>query len=101
MGQFHARLQMLTSFDKYTELIAPLKTSSDKKILDTINKVIHATTLAVAFPLAAPTPGNSSYGKCERSIANPDHVNPIGLANKLQCTGYVKGQIKPLARRRK
>ena len=43
MGQFHARLQLLTSFDKYTKIITPLKTSSDKKILDAINKLIHAT----------------------------------------------------------
>jgi midasin len=42
-GQFHARLQLLGSFDRYIGMIIPLKTVTDGKTLEAINKVVHAT----------------------------------------------------------
>lgn len=43
MGQFHARLHLLQSFCRYTEMVIPLKTASDRKMLEEINKVINTT----------------------------------------------------------
>jgi len=43
LGQFHTRLQLLSSFGRYTEMITPLKTPADGKVLEVINRVIHTT----------------------------------------------------------
>lgn len=43
LGQFHARLRLVQSFQQYTTMVIPRKTSTDKSTLRRINQILHST----------------------------------------------------------
>jgi midasin len=43
LGQFHARLRLVQSFQRYTTMVIPRKTSTDKSTLRRINQILHST----------------------------------------------------------
>ncbi len=43
LGQFHARLQLVQSFQRYTSMVIPRKTFTDKSTLRRINQILHST----------------------------------------------------------
>ena len=43
LGQFHVRLRLLHSFERYTSMIIPVKTSTDQATLGLINRILHST----------------------------------------------------------
>lgn len=43
LGQFHARLRLIQSFQRYTSMIIPRKTSTEKSTLQRINRILYST----------------------------------------------------------
>ena len=43
LGQFHVRLRLLHSFERYTSMIIPVKTTADQATIGLINRILHST----------------------------------------------------------